>query len=294
MDFIKHFLPNTHDQNVPLILHLRHLGALNALVIIAKVLAVLVLFVVYPSQGYFSTVTSATIVELTNQRREAAGLRRLVVNEQLNQVAQKKLNDMLQRQFFSHTNPDGEKVWGLLTSEGYDYTFAGENLAMNFYSAEEVVSAWMDSEKHRQNLLSQQFQDIGVAVGIGTLNDNSVSLVVQIFGTEVAGSELSFRSSVSSILGIETSGIEIRGDSDAVTLGPRKGSWLRMVVENYKTSFLFVGLFLSVSVLAFAFYESKHHHRRLALGLATLGIVFMAILVNGHFLEEIRGVLTLG
>jgi len=294
MKFVNQLIPNEHNEYIPGMLRFHRLGALTAFIALLKIIVLFTLFIIYPSQAYFSTVTSANIIELTNQQREAAGLEKLIVNEKLNRVAQRKLDDMFARQFFSHTDPDGEKVWRLLSSEGYEHTYAGENLAMNFYSAEEAVSAWMGSKKHRQNILSKQYRDIGVAVGVGSLHGQTVSLVVQIFGTEFTNTTSDFRRSVSSMLGVETPGIEILGESRSVALKTGGGSWFRFLSARYKNIFLFFGLFLSVSLLGFAFYESKHHHRRLAMGLVALGVVFAAITLNGHFLEGISGILMVG
>lgn len=288
------FVPNEKNAFVPRVLLFRHLGFLSAFILFLKLFVMVALFVVYPSEAYFSTVTSANVIELTNIERLQHGIDELEVSERLNRVARQKLEDMFERQYFSHTDPDGEKVWRVLANEGYQYSFAGENLAMNFYSAEEVVSAWMDSEKHRKNLLSEQYQDFGVAVAVGSLNGEQVSLIVQIFGTEYVSTASDFRRSVTSILGVETPETKVMGETGAVTIESRQGSWMRFFVENHKTGILLIGLVLSLIMLLFAFFESKHHHRRLSLGLLTLSVIFAAITINIHFLEAISGTLTVG
>lgn len=111
-----------------------------------------------------STVKMATeVVTLTNDERQKAGCPPLSDNNKLQRVATAHSEDMAERDFFSHTNPDGQDPGDRATAAGYD-GYAGENIAMGYQSAEAVVEAWMDSSGHRANILTCSSTEIGVGV----------------------------------------------------------------------------------------------------------------------------------
>lgn len=134
--------------------------------------------------GYASNITAAEVVEQTNQQRAKQNLPPLTVNDQLNQAALSKGQDMLQQQYWSHFAPDGKQPWDFIKSSGYVYLTAGENLARDFSNTPDMVAAWMNSQTHRENILSPKFQEIGVAVIDGSLQGEETTLVVQMFGTQ--------------------------------------------------------------------------------------------------------------
>lgn len=135
--------------------------------------------------GYSSQITPDRIIELTNQERANLGLGELVVNSQLNEAAQRKAANMFAFDYWSHNSPTGRDPWSFFKEVGYDYLYAGENLARDFASAEGVVAAWMASPSHKDNLVNDRYQEIGVAVVEGELGGLQTTLVVQLFGTPV-------------------------------------------------------------------------------------------------------------
>ena len=90
---------------------------------------------------------------------------------------------MFEENYWAHYSPSGKNPWGFIQSSGYKFTFAGENLARNFYTSEEVVAAWLASPSHRDNLLNPRFKDVGFAVVEGVLKGQKTTLVVQELGT---------------------------------------------------------------------------------------------------------------
>ncbi len=137
--------------------------------------------------GISSSVDQKTLIELTNKERIEKGLPALVENEALNKAAQLKAENMLSENYWAHFAPSGKTPWDFIIGAGYKFTFAGENLAKNFYSSDEVVKAWMASPTHRDNLLNSKYKDIGIAVLEGVLNGQKTTLVVQEFGTTQIG-----------------------------------------------------------------------------------------------------------
>lgn len=127
-------------------------------------------------------ITPENIIDLANYEREKSGLKPLFFNANLLQVAESKARDMLANNYFAHTSPQGKVPWFWFENSGYDYKYAGENLAMGFSEAGKTHQAWMNSATHRQNILNAHYQEIGVAVVRGTVNNRNAIVVVQEFG----------------------------------------------------------------------------------------------------------------
>ncbi len=123
------------------------------------------------------------IITLTNSIRSNLGLANLVENNLLDISAYNKAQDMLVNQYFSHTSSDGKRIGAWLNSVHYDYSVAGENLAMGFSSAENVVNAWTKSKTHYSNMIDPDFNEIGVGVVAGNYLGKETTLVAQHFGT---------------------------------------------------------------------------------------------------------------
>lgn len=135
--------------------------------------------------GITANMTVDELLNLTNQKRAETGLPQLALNSALAQAAQNKGNDMFVKNYWAHNSPDGGTPWGFIKSSGYDYIYAGENLARGFSTAPEVVEAWMASPGHRENMLSQNYRDIGFAILTGNLSGDDTVLVVEMFGSPV-------------------------------------------------------------------------------------------------------------
>jgi len=176
------FIPHNGNNHHPKVLHHKHLFIYSYLIVTLKALMILVLFLTFPTIAHFSTITESRIVELANISRRSVGLTGLAVNETLTKAAQFKLDDMFARGYFAHNSPSGVSPWEWFKQAGYTYTYAGENLAMNFVEAENAHQAWMNSESHRANILSSNYDEIGIAVGVGDMDGQQVTLTVQLFG----------------------------------------------------------------------------------------------------------------
>ncbi|WP_163969352.1 CAP domain-containing protein [Oceanobacillus halotolerans] len=104
----------------------------------------------------------AAVVELTNDERSRVGLPALELDPQLSNVAREKSRDMRDNDYFSHTSPTYGSPFDMMRDFGVNYQSAGENIAQGQPSPEEVVNAWMNSQGHRENILSDNFTHIGV------------------------------------------------------------------------------------------------------------------------------------
>lgn len=132
--------------------------------------------------GYASNITAGDLLNETNSKRSGAGMGQLSLNDQLNNAAAGKAGDMLANQYWAHVSPQGKEPWVFITGAGYNYVFAGENLARDFGDSKGVVDAWMNSASHKENLLNSRFQDVGFAIINGKYGDSETTLVVQMFG----------------------------------------------------------------------------------------------------------------
>jgi uncharacterized protein YkwD len=102
-------------------------------------------------------------VSLLNADRRANGLPDLQVDSRLTTLAQNYAQDMINRNYFSHTNPEGQSPFDRMKQAGISYSYAGENIAMdqNVQSAE---IAFMNDSDHRANILSANYTTVGIGV----------------------------------------------------------------------------------------------------------------------------------
>lgn len=120
-----------------------------------------------PTKPVGSTQFEQKVVELVNQERVQAGLKPLVHDGQLSQVAKLKSEDMRDKKYFSHTSPTYGSPFDMLKQQGVSYRTAGENIAAGQNSPEQVVQAWMNSPGHKANILNSQYNYIGVGYASG-------------------------------------------------------------------------------------------------------------------------------
>jgi hypothetical protein len=133
--------------------------------------------------GITSNISIDELLVLTNQKRQENGLPPLSLNGQLGSAASNKANDMLAKNYWSHIAPDGTTPWVFIRNSGYNYIYAGENLARGYTNAADVVNAWMASPTHRDNMLSSKYQNVGFAIVTGNLTGEETVLVVEMFGS---------------------------------------------------------------------------------------------------------------
>jgi hypothetical protein len=143
----------------------------------------LMMVLVFASPVLASEINAENVIKYVNEARDKAGLPGLTVNEKLTEAAEAKVNDMVVHSYFAHTSPAGLTPWHWFELKGYDYKYAGENLAINFTTAEAQQSAWMKSPTHRKNILNANYKEIGVAVAAGEVNGTMGIIAVQEFGS---------------------------------------------------------------------------------------------------------------
>lgn len=183
-EFFHHlFLPRESNNHRPKLLH--H-NSLLFIIILLLVGELFLLQVQNHTTGILGITTNISIDELltlTNQKRQESGLSPLRMSSELGVAARNKASDMFSKNYWAHNAPDGTPPWTFIKGAGYEYIYAGENLARGFSSAGDVVTAWMNSQGHKENLLSPNYTEIGFAIQTGTLMGEETALVVQEFGS---------------------------------------------------------------------------------------------------------------
>lgn len=131
---------------------------------------------------FLASILPRVLVDLTNSYRTSSELNQLAINPVLEQAARLKAQDMASKSYFAHTSPQGVTPWHWFDEAGYDFRYAGENLAIHFSDSSDVVRAWMNSPGHRDNILNFNFTEIGIATSRGMYEGRETTFVVQLFG----------------------------------------------------------------------------------------------------------------
>jgi len=180
--FKDYFIPNGGNDHKPKILRIKPLLIIVILSILLKAGVVGYTFFIYPNVAEMEQKITAEILVLTNQDRQDNNLPCLQINSALSSAAQAKADDMIANDYFSHYGLDGKKPWDWIDQEQYAYVYAGENLAMNFFSADSAQLALMQSQLHKKNILNDKYEDIGLAIASGVIDGKNTTVLVELFG----------------------------------------------------------------------------------------------------------------
>lgn len=184
-------IPNKDNKYLPRII------GFKALVLYAF-LSVIVFALIYPfftkTYKMLASLTQELIIQQVNPVRESRGFLALEANERLTEAAQMKAEDMIERDYFSHTSPGDEPPWIWLKKVDYSYAAAAENLAIDASDPKVLVNAWLASPSHAKNILNGYFTDIGIGIAKGELGGKKTTVVVMYLGREIRQNAHSFSS----------------------------------------------------------------------------------------------------
>jgi uncharacterized protein YkwD len=137
-----------------------------------------------PPSGTSPNAYESEVLRLTNAERGKAGCGPLSTDSALTRSAGGHAEDMVDRHFFDHTNPDGKDPFERMGAAGFKGSAMAENIAMGYESPEAVVAGWMRSEGHRRNILNCGYNKLGVGYDPGRIQSGySKGSWVQNFGT---------------------------------------------------------------------------------------------------------------
>jgi hypothetical protein len=182
------FLP--HNDHRPHLIRAHGLAVLAVTMIGIQLLANTVRPADVRVLAYAVNITPVDLLAQTNQQRVANGLSALRLDSRLNNSAQLKAQNMFSEDYWAHVSPSGIQPWYWFNQTGYNYSYAGENLAKDFDTTSGTITGWMNSPGHRANILNANYTDVGFSVMNGTLQGEQTTLVVAHYGHEAASTSV--------------------------------------------------------------------------------------------------------
>ncbi|MCL4400149.1 CAP domain-containing protein [Patescibacteria group bacterium] len=182
--FKKYFIPHEGNDHQPHILRKDSIVLMGMIIFAVEALFVLRSLGIISTDQLTALILPNALVDETNAVRISDELLPLKTNALLELAAQDKANDMAKNSYFAHTSPAGLTPWYWFQKVGYNFEYAGENLAVNFLDSKDVINAWMNSPSHRANILNNHFKEIGIATAKGTYDGKPAVFAVQLFGTQ--------------------------------------------------------------------------------------------------------------
>lgn len=260
------FIPHHTNNHRPRILHPSPL----LMIIVSVFLLQVALRLIHQSRpdilGFATNITVDELFVQTNKQREQQGQPPVRLNPTLSTAAAKKAQHMFSHNYWAHMAPDGTSPWEFILGEGYQYSFAGENLARDFDYSKDVVDAWMASPSHRENLLRGEYEDIGFAIVNGTLNGRETTLVVQMFGTTNRKATAARASAPLPTIPVRAAASSADVKAETFALVPSelvRQPIINLDILNRNIAFMLLGIFASVLVVD-GFMIWKHKTVRIA------------------------------
>lgn len=183
MHLFHFFIPHQKNNHRAKLLHNLTLFVLILSVALISTLSVVINKSHPDVLGVSYQISDRELLNLTNYERAQNGLPPLTLNSKLSNAAKNKGAHMFQFNYWAHFAPDGTSPWDFIKGEGYEYTFAGENLAKGYTNSYDAVKAWMASPTHKANILSSQYSEVGFAIIQGSLDGEDTVLIVQELGS---------------------------------------------------------------------------------------------------------------
>jgi Cysteine-rich secretory protein family len=245
---------------------------------------------------HLAAIVAANVVSETNDIRAEHGAQVLLYDKKLAYLATKKAEDMAQKAYFAHTSPEGRSPWYWLEESGYAYSYAGENLAMNFSESEDVIHAWTASPAHYANMIKPEFTHVGIGMAEGLFEGKKTMFVVQLFTqpeilqTHIAVPAL-IRDAVQKITPVAEAVVATKNVITPVTFSNTPTlSYLEYVqLHMYWLILLFISVFFCLSCtvhfiqrIDVPVHKKKHiHGAKIIIGASLLCALFVVYIHNG-------------
>lgn len=253
---------------------------------------------VFLKTDFLASVLPGALVALTNQDRATQGLAGVTEDALLNQAAQAAAEDMAANGYFAHISPDGKTPWYWLEQVGYKYSYAGENLAMNFTDSENVELAWMDSPTHRANIVKPQYTEVGFGTANGIYEGQETIFVVEFFAAPATLQPSAPEQGELAMLPagpvptVSTS-VEVLGIQTAATPAPVSPSWfarllaspLNTLLAIFTILFSIIAIVLSIAVLV---RVRVQHPSVLVGGTVLLILIGTSMLLSSEFAGPVQ------
>jgi uncharacterized protein YkwD len=127
-----------------------------------SLLATIFIALILPPAGTWDDPVSAALIAAHNRERAERKLPPLVPEARLTEAARLHAVDMASHRIMTHDGTDGSTPADRVKRQKYTYLTTGENVARGQRSVDDVMTGWMNSPHHRENILGD-FKEIGVA-----------------------------------------------------------------------------------------------------------------------------------
>lgn len=294
-----HFIPHAGNAHRPHFLLTHNIRQLLGIVI-----GVELLLFILPTLNFVNIIDTlnmgavlpGVLSSLTNEKRQANNLPYLLESPTLSQAAQLKAEDMASKSYFAHTSPEGITPWHWFDRVGYEYSYAGENLAVNFTDSEEVTEAWMRSPTHRANIVGGAYREIGTGVATGMYKGREAIFVAQLYASP-APVRINANAPVSDLeeSGTAIAGIpeqeEVLGEANVEAAASQSPNFIERALSSPRetTSAVLFVIFaiVLIAIILSVIIKFEHKHPDLITnGVAVAAIIFAVHLTNSYIAEE--------
>ena len=304
----KHFIPHEGNSHRPHILRSNSVRNIVAILIFFEIIVFLIPVLARLNiTGGMAAVLPGVLSALTNDERQSQNLKILTVNPVLNKAAEMKAEDMATGGYFAHTSPEGKTPWYWLEKAGYEYQYAGENLAINFSDSRDVTNAWMKSPTHKANIVKGNYTEMGTGIAVGTYKGKETVFVAQVYANPILKAEIQSQTTTKEIeITKEISKIETKKEitdvlgaevESNITTEPVQNPtfWQKAFTSprNNMNIVLFIVLgIITIALLLYMFIKIKYYH----IDLITNGLIIFAILgvifIANYYWSQSRMIIT--
>ena len=120
----------------------------------------------------------ADLLSHLNAERRAHGLSPLRLSAKLDKAAQGHACDNASRRSISHESSDGGSLKTRLRRAGYAFRTAAENTGRGFATGARAVEWWMNSSKHRDNILLRKAREVGIGIAVSPAPDTKLHWIL--------------------------------------------------------------------------------------------------------------------
>ena len=293
--FKKYFIPHEGNDHRPFFLQTYNIRIVVLVIIFIEVFTFFI-----PTFNYISRLTSeniatvlpAVLSTLTNEERQTEKLSTLIVNPLLTKAAELKAEDMATKGYFAHTSPEGKTPWYWIDQVGYDYQYAGENLAINFTDSEDVTNAWMQSPTHRANIEKDKYTEMGTGIATGMYEGKETVFVTQIYASPNVFPVFITNKKVkenSTAVTTPTSTNVLGAETTNNTLTPKPTFMQKTFASPKSSTNQILLIILAIVVLALLlniFIKMKQHHPDLITNGLVVVAIIGAVLVTNNYISK--------
>ena len=282
--FKKHFIPHNGNNHRPHILSKSSLRTIITILVFFELITFLspVLIRLNMLDGV-ATVLPAVLSDLTNEERQLQNLSILKINPILNEVARMKAEDMASKGYFAHTSPEGKTPWYWIEKVGYQYEYAGENLAIDFSDSKDVTNAWMKSPTHKANIVKGNYTEMGTGIASGVYQGHKTGFVAQVYANPLiekipvqnikVENKISTKQDLADDLVEKVLGVETTINTENTT---SPTFWQKLIISpRNMTNIILYTIFAIISFALFLYVviKMRNHHR----DLITNGLIILAL-----------------